>query len=311
MIEKLLSFKTFLIEARQVIDLRHRDFRNDPDVDPTLKRRTDFIDAKDGFYWSFYKAVLIVSSHEDQYVSGSLSQAEKDNEVPRKLSFKSPAASMIGQAWNHLNGLVDYSTKTITIAKEYVGTGTRQRTVTNIKEFHQAISSLRKYGVTDDFKIKGAPPHIPKSVKDVLSLKNPMDALLSPTEKVTMYHGTSQARYEQIKQRGLMPRSMDPNRKFKDDVYNDLIPNYSEDNVYLATTKKTADFYAKRQAKKDESEPVVLKIELPDNSKIVPDDRFVRRDNAQYDFDSFKASLRGLGEFAYRGVILPKFIKLV
>lgn len=310
MAEKLLSFKTFLTEAKEVIDLRHRDFRNDSDVDPILKNKSDFIDAKNGFYWSYYKAILILSSHEDQYVSGSLSQAEKNNEVPKKLSLiKSPAPSAIGRAWNNLNGLVDYRIKTITIAKEYAGNSQRQRTVTNIKEFQQAIQSLQKYGVTNDFKIKGAPPHIPKTVKDVLTLKNPLEALLSPTEKITMYHGTSKARWEVIQQKGLMPRSIDTNRKFKDDVYNDLIPNYSDKNVYLATTKKTADFYAKRQAQKDDSDPIVLKIELPDNSNLVPDDRFVRRDTGQYDFKAFKASLHGLGEFAYRGLILPKFIK--
>ncbi|CAB4141256.1 hypothetical protein UFOVP410_95 [uncultured Caudovirales phage] len=310
--KKLLSFKHFLTEAKEVIDLRHKDFRQDSNVDPKLKKMTDYISVKDGFYWSYYNAILILSSHEDQYTSGALFYAQQHDQNPSNLSaIKSPATSQIEKSWNQLSGLVDYKNKTVSISKEYSGNSQRQRTVSNIKEFQQAFQSLMKYGVREDFKVKGAPPHIPKTVKDVLLLKNPLDTLLSPTEKIVMYHGTSQSRWEIIKQKGLLPRSIDSNRQFKDDVYNDLIPNYSEKNVYLSTTKKTADFYAKRQAKKDESDPIVLKIELPDNSKLIPDDRFVQRKNLSYDFKSFKSSLTELGEFAYRGIIPPKFIKPV
>lgn len=311
MSNKLLSFKAFLTEARDVVDLRHRDFRNTPGVDPGVNI-DKYINPKSGFYWWYYNNTLILSSHETPGISSALAYAQLHNEVPGELSKSGRIANpQVYMAWNQLGGLVDLDKKIITISKEYAENGMRQRTVSHTKEFKQAVQSLMKYGVSEDFNIKGAPQHIPKTVKDVLTLDDQLSVLLDVNKPSIMYHGTSQYRWNFIEKRGLLPRALDSNRKAADDVYNDLIPNYSEKNVYLTTTKNTAEFYAKRQANKDISSPVILIIDIPDKSLLIPDDRFVNKQNKEYSFLDFKKSLYALGEFAYRGPILPKFIRKI
>lgn len=304
-----VSFKKFITEAKEVIDLRHRDFRDELDIDPLVKK-DKYINPSDGFYWTYYDAVLILSSHENRHISSFLKYAQQHNQIPRKV-YDSPGIKTqeIGKAWNSLSGMVNFSSKTILVDKEYAGDKPRQRTVANVKEFKQAIQSLQKYKVTSDFKLKGVPPHIPKTVKDVLKLRDSLDLLLDIKQTSVMFHGTSEKRWEMIKRRGLIPRVLDPNRNDKDDVYVDLIPDYSEHNVYVTTNKKTADFYAKRQAQKDDSYPIVLRVEIPDKNNLIPDDRFVNKKTQAYDFTAFKKSVYELGELAYKGVILPKFIK--
>lgn len=305
----LLEFKNFLLEAKEVIDLRHRDFRQEKEIDPIVKN-TNYIDPKNGFYWSYFDGILILSSHENKQVSSYLKYAEQHDLIPSKIhNLPKKNAQEIGRSWNQLGGRVDFSSKTITIDKELLNKGTRQRIVANIKEFKQALQSLQKYKITLDFKIKGTPAHIPKTVGAALQLRNSLDSLLDLKEVSYMFHGTSTKRWESIQHRGLIPRILDTKRSDKDDVYVDLIPNYSEHNVYVTTTKKSAEFYAKRQAQKDNSDPIMLKIEVPDKSKLIPDDIFVDREMGTYTFSGFKSSVYTLGELAYKGIILPKFIK--
>ena len=118
-----------------------------------------------------------------------------------------------------------------------------------------------------------------------------------------MWHGTSEARWEIVQNKGLRPGNTG-------EAYVDLVPGYSEHNVYLAHTPKAAQFYAKRQAKKDNSTPVILRIKVPDPNKLIADDRFARYGGeiAGHRGDRIKASVKEIGELAYKGWIPPKFI---
>jgi hypothetical protein len=178
----------------------------------------------------------------------------------------------------------------------------RQRVIADIATFKQALSSLKKFGLTDDFTIKGAPPDIPKTVGQALQMQDYVQKTFQD-KNLVMWHGTSEARLEFISRKGLRPGHTG-------EAYVDLIPGYSEHNVYLATTSKAAQFYAKRQAKKDESTPVVLKIKVPNPNKLIADDRFARSDGeiAGHRGDRIKASVKAMGELAYKGWIPPKFI---
>jgi len=178
----------------------------------------------------------------------------------------------------------------------------RQRVIADIAEFKQALGSLKSFGVTDEFIIKGAPPDIPKTVGQALQMQDYVQKTFQD-KNLVMWHGTSEARLEFISRKGLRPGHTG-------EAYVDLIPGYSEHNVYLATTSKAAQFYAKRQAKKDESTPVVLKINVPNPNKLIADDRFARYGGeiAGNRGDRIKASVKAMGELAYKGWIPPKFI---
>ena len=110
-------------------------------------------------------------------------------------------------------------------------------------------------------------------------------------------------------------------------TYNDLKPGYSEKNVYLVTTPKGAEFYAKRQAKKeDDARYAILQVTVPDPSRLLADDRYVlpgewqdkvwmphppeRLRKIAADKKRLAWSGRENGEFAYPGIILPKHITL-
>jgi len=129
-------------------------------------------------------------------------------------------------------------------------------------------------------------------------MKDPTDQVMS-RQSTVMYHGTSKKRWQIIQRQGLRPGNTS-------DLYNDLIPGYSEFNIYVCTTAKNADFYGKRQAKKDRDDAyVILQVQIPDPVKLRPDDRFSHGQT-----NPMIRSGRELGEFAYKGSILPQQIKL-
>ena len=297
-----------LLEAKEVYDHRHE---NISDIGKPWAGGEKYIDPRDGFYWQFREGKLILASTENEYYSfiASMYQtaSEEEQEIARRQNkqdfIKIPrikdAYSKISSMWNQLGGLVNFQTMTLTISKESAGDTMRQRYIGNIAEFKQALSSLKKFGLTDDFIIKGAPPDIPKTVGQALQMEDYVQKTFKGKDLV-MWHGTSEARWEIIQNKGLHPGNTG-------EVYVDLVPGYSEHNIYLATTPKAAQYYAKRQAKKDNSKGVVLKIQVPDPNKIVADDRFAR---AAGDVSSrIKYSVKELGEVGYKGWIPPKFIQ--
>ena len=238
--------------------------------------------------------------------------SDEEQEIARRQNkqdfFKIPRIndqySKISSMWNQLGGIVNFQTMTLTISKESVGNAMRQRFIANIAEFKQALSSLKKFGLTDDFIIKGAPPEIPKTVGQALQMRDYVQKTFKDKDLV-MWHGTSEARWEIIQNKGLRPGHTG-------EAYVDLVPGYSEHNVYLAHTPKGAQFYAKRQAKKDNSKGIVLRVQVPDPSKIVADDRYARGWEGKiigFDPKQIKSSVKELGEVGYNGRIPPKFIR--
>ena len=301
-----------LLEAKEIYDHRHE---NISDVIKPWADGENYIDPRDGFYWEFVEGKLLLTSTENEFYSfiASMYQtaSEEEQEIARRRNkqdfIKIPRIkdvySKISSMWNQLGGIVNFQTMTLTISKESVGNAMRQRFIANIAEFKQALSSLKKFGLTDDFIIKGAPTEIPKTVGQALQMRDYVQKTFKDKDLV-MWHGTSEARWEIIQNKGLRPGHTG-------EAYVDLVPGYSEHNVYLAHTPKGAQFYAKRQAKKDNSKGIVLKVQVPDPSKIVADDRYARGWEGKiigYDPKQIKSSVKELGEVGYNGRIPPKFI---
>ena len=82
---------------------------------------------------------------------------------------------------------------------------------------------------------------------------------------ITTYHGTTTARWKDIEKRGMLPG------KFQD-AYADQIAGYSAKNIYFTMDPHTAENYATRAAIWYGGNPLILKVEIPDITKIVPDE---------------------------------------
>jgi hypothetical protein len=120
--------------------------------------------------------------------------------------------------------------------------------------------------VTSDFKIISPDDKYKnKTLGQVASATRNIDLALKPTGSITAYHGTSLKKWEQIQKSGLNPGK-------SDQAYSDLVKGYSEKNVYLTFDPHDAENYATRAAVWDNSDAVVLKVEVPDPAKIIPDE---------------------------------------
>ena len=319
-----------LLEAKDIIDLRHGETTKDIPIWPRESEGT-YIPKSAGFYFIYSDGKIVVFSTDNEYYSflahhyekaspDEQAIAKKDIRAFHKIDRIKDAHKEISSIWNQLGGKVDYSLQEITIAKEAAGNRYRQRVISDIDAFKSALRSLKDtregfgdLGVTDDFIIKGAPPNLPKSkgskyptVGSVLTgMSSYVQDIIQQKEDLIMYHGTSEARWEIIQNKGLRPGHTG-------EAYVDLVPDYSEHNVYLAHTPKGAQFYAKRQAKKDNSKGIVLRVQVPDPSKIVADDRYARGWEGKiigFDPKQIKSSVKELGEVGYNGRIPPKFIR--
>ena len=318
-----------LLEAKDIIDLRHGETTKDIPIWPRESEGT-YIPKSAGFYFIYSDGKIVVFSTDNEYYSflahhyekaspDEQAIAKKDIRAFHKIDRIKNAHNEISSVWNQLGGKVDYSLQEITIAKESAGDKMRQRVISDIDAFKSALRSLKDtregfgdLGVTDDYIIKGAPPNLPKpkgskypTVGSVLTgMSSYVQDIVQQKDDLIMYHGTSEARWEIIQRTGLRPGQVG-------EVYNDLIPGYSEFNVYLATTPKAAQFYARRQAKKDDSKSIVLQVKVPDPVKLIADDRFAwwGGEIEGHRIDRIKDSIKELGELAYKGWIPPKFIK--
>jgi len=79
------------------------------------------------------------------------------------------------------------------------------------------------------------------------------------------YHGTSVKRWPEIEQRGMHPGKFEV-------AYVDQIPGYSDKNLYFTFDPHTAENYATRAAVWDKAAALILKVEIPDITRIVPDE---------------------------------------
>ena len=320
--------KEVLLEAKEIVDLRHGDVTDLP-IWPQTAKGT-YMPKSAGFYFIYADGKIVVFSTENEYysfIAHHYETASHDEQILAKRDIRAfhkiprikDAHEEVSSIWNQLGGKVDYSLQEITIAKESAGNTMRQRVISDIDAFKSALRSLKDtregfgdLGVTNDYIIKGAPPNLVKNkgskyptVGSVLTgMSSYVQDIIQRKEDLIMYHGTSEARWGIIQNKGLQPGQTG-------EVYNDLIPGYSEFNVYLATTPKAAQFYAKRQAKKDDSKSIVLQVEVPDPIRLMADDRFARmgQDIVGNKMDRIKDSIKEIGELAYKGWIPPKFIR--
>lgn len=296
----------FLIEAKEVFDYRHQNVENEFKFFGSTNT-SEWISPEQGFHWTYEDGNLYIYSTDNLNYSWLVNTGTYKTDKPTKMGGYSGIVPSL--PWNALAGAVNYSAKTITISKESDDNKFRQRLITDYKGFKGAIASLKKFGVTDDYKIKGTPPDIPKTVAQVLAKPSYVERIFGEG-KITMYHGTSESRLEIIKREGLRPGNTG-------EVYIDVIPGYSEHNIYLTTTPKVAEYYAKRQMIKDGDDAwVVLEVQVPDVSKIIADDWYAaKRSDDKVEFvghkaEQIKIGLTEKGEVAYKGRIPAKFIKI-
>lgn len=84
-----------------------------------------------------------------------------------------------------------------------------------------------------------------------------------------LFHGTSDYRWREIQRLGFM-RGGAPSREGYQ--YIDLKQGWSEQNIYLTDTIEDAENYASRQFDKDGGKAIVLRVKIPDPSKLVIDE---------------------------------------
>lgn len=119
--------------------------------------------------------------------------------------------------------------------------------------------------ITPDYKITGDEKYRTVTVGQLVKKPGEVETALTGRGKLVMFHGTSKARWRMIESKGLRPGA-------SDDVYMDLVSGWSDKNVYLTFSHTNAENYATRQAIKDSSEAVVLRVEVPDISNLVADE---------------------------------------
>lgn len=306
-------FENTLLEFKSVRDFRHDNIEKEFKFFGSTKT-SEWIDPKEGFYWLYDQGDLILASTDNENYSALVSSGLYKKVLAGENTQKAIKQARDGgrDLWNQLGGIVNFKDKTITIAKENVGKSNRMRVIYDIKKFQSALKNLKGYGVKEDFKIKGTnKPFLGMTVGDVLGLSGSVERIMTE-EHPTMYHGTSKKRWDEfVEKKGLQPGKTG-------EAYYDLIKGYSEHHIYLAGDEKTAEFYGKRQAKKeDDTHYVIIQVSVPDTAKLWPDDEFsyaIVQGHAKDDhsvYQLIKASIKANGSLAYRGTIKPTFLKLL
>lgn len=298
-----MLLQELLQELKSVYDFRHQDTFKQLAFWGSSKN-PEFIAPEEGFHFEGAKDFIILASTNNSFYSAIAAAGG----VSSKHKLPKAVSTALSAAWNQFGGLVSFANKTITIRKEDAGGKSRQFTIHDVKVAQKVLKALLPYGLKMDFKIKGVPaPHNGMTIQAFLKLKDPVQLVLEPQGQV-MYHGTSKKRWDAaISKRGLQPGHTG-------EIYVDLIKGYSEHNIYLTLSQKTAEFYGKRQAQKDgDDQYVVLEVTVPDGAKIIPDDAFAhayaRGDDTAH--RAIKVSVKETGSVAYKGSIPAKFIKLL
>lgn len=303
-----MLLEELLQEAKSVRDWRHENVEKEFPYWGSSKQSA-WIDPAEGMHFVYHAGQLILCSTQNEFYSGVVASGEWKDVAARKKKIHDVKLNKPGETdlWNQLGGKIVFADKTITISKEDAGGKPRMRTINDIKAFKDALKNLKRYGVTNDYVVKGIQPGMNgKTVGEILETEDHVQKIMKPGVQV-LYHGTSWSRWESIQKKGLQPGHTG-------EVYADLIKGYSEHNVYLGMNPKTAEFYGKRQAAKDgDDKYVVLEVTVPDPAKYSPDDAFhPRREvDTQRMHNQVKLGVKELGSVAYRGTILPKHIKLL
>ena len=261
-----------------------------------------FIPRERGFAWQASSEALTLYSSNSPYVcSAALGHALR----PTHPSLH----------WNRLGADVDLGGQSMTLHKESVGDGLEMRVRTLhdvglLRDVIRRLSDLPEFRQADfgSFRLKRTPVGFgARLVSDVEKVPVPCEAVLGGGPFVA-YHGTSTERWERIRVEGFVPG------RFKRS-YEDLLPDWSAGNVYLAASPASAMFYAKRAAAWDRCPDwVVLEVTLPGRWNVRADDMAVQRhyEMTTEEKDVLAASdseiTRGLlmnGELSWRGTIPP------
>lgn len=135
-------------------------------------------------------------------------------------------------------------------------------------ELRKVLNSLKAH-VPDihEYTVTGDDRHEGKKVHEVVSAPTPNEQWIRGREPITFYHGTSEKQAKIIQEKGLHPGK-------RTEGYADLVPGYSEHNVYLTTHPEEASNYATRQAIHDKSKATILKVVIhPQHfDKLRPDE---------------------------------------
>jgi hypothetical protein len=121
--------------------------------------------------------------------------------------------------------------------------------------------------VTADYKIISPDDKFSgKTISQVSDEKRATDIAVGGTPgPLIVYHGTSTKRWPEIEKRGLVPGKFEV-------AYGDQIPGYSIKNLYFTMDPHTAENYATRAAVWDKGAALILKVEIPDITRILPDE---------------------------------------
>lgn len=119
--------------------------------------------------------------------------------------------------------------------------------------------------LTPDYKFVGDEKYRKMTVGELVEKSGEVESALTGRGKLVMFHGTSEKRWSIIQKKGMRPGSAG-------EVYYDMVTGWSENNVYLTFDHSVAENYATRQAIKDKSKAVVLRVEVPDVSNLVADE---------------------------------------
>lgn len=298
-----MKITEILIEAKETYDLRHEP----SDMAFWGDKNSEYINPADGFHFSYSEGILAVNSTSNLFYDAAVKYGKSERKDGYGIIVNFPdektKKAINSKLYNAFGGIVSFSDKTITISKEYDMKGKqRSRSVERSKSIKQAFMELKRFGVTGDFKIKGL-MDFNGTINDFMQLNDQVDDWAN-NKNIIFYHGTTLERAEQILSKGMIPGN-------EPAAYVDLIPGYSDKNVYLTTSPNTAMFYAKRAVSKEGGTWAILKITGIDQNRLTADDGLVWRGDG---FDPSKIinpknSLKH-GVVGYKGTIVPNKISL-
>ena len=251
----------------------------DIDADPKLKKKADdFVAA----------GALELKNSVTQWSKGELTRKYPNlwptrEDVPDELpNYIQPKSSQYLSADDSIK--VDHNKKAIDLSAAYLDWNSRRPGKNRDgkayvipsgdvamegkqRDLQKLVNHVLKNDprVTSEYQIIGNEKYRGKTVADLLADPREADAALTGRGKIMMYHGTSDKSWKKIRRQGLRPGATG-------ESYGDLVKGWSEDNVYLTFDPAVAENYATRQAITDKSFAMVLKVEVPDYTKLRPDE---------------------------------------
>ena len=150
------------------------------------------------------------------------------------------------------------------------------------------------------------------------SLGKLLDFHAKPLTRLTMYHGTSSYRAEEIMKNGLRPLPKD--ERIWKKVHRET-PAHRAEAIYLTAALNQAEYYAEQASKMDkrrknldsngESVPVILTCTLgvADMKKLAADDDHLMLNDGST-LEDWRDSLQRMGQVAYKGSLPPSRLRI-